>query len=68
MCVVCTYCVIFLEVLVDGAQRVPLKPETQTQDIHLTQIFSELLRRGPFSGSMDNENSADTYAAVYTSA
>lgn len=60
-------CVIFQEVHMDGAQQVPLKPETQTQDIHLNQILIELLTRSPCLGSMHNENSTDAYMAVYYS-
>ncbi len=39
---VSTYGEIFQEVPIDGAQQVPLKPETQTQGIRLTHIPLEL--------------------------
>lgn len=50
-----TYGVIFQEVLMDGAQQVPLKPEIQTQGIRLTQIPLELKKGSFFRKSLNTE-------------
>lgn len=52
---VSTYGVNFQEVLMDGAQQVPLKPETQTQGIRLTQIPLELKKGSFFRKSLNTE-------------
>lgn len=51
-----TYGGIFQEVLIDGAQQVPLKPETQTQGIRLTQIPLELKKGSLFIYTVKSVN------------
>ncbi len=53
---VSTYGEIFQEVPIDGAQQVPLKPETQTQGIRLTHIPLELKKGSLFIYTVKSVN------------